>query len=220
MAASSYRRSPIANSSVAAAAFRRAGVVWLVFDRPTRFDLTAVAASQNQALGEVSQVFHETASILQFTGDNVATPRLVADGAAWTVDFRPQAEGPLAEIEQQTDLAGGAGGRLLFSIPNPSQPVDLDYPTLGRLVETEAEDLYESAETVNDELKQLTRDQDWVPAATIIDHELEVPRSPDELIARLNGIGQSAYRLARHVRTLVEFRALHVARRAETESGI
>jgi hypothetical protein len=104
--------------------------------------------------------------------------------------------------------------------PNPSRTVDLDYPTLGRLVEAEVEDLYESAGAVIDELKDLTRDQDLVPAAAIIDHEVEVPRSPDELIVRLNGIGQSAYRLARHVRTLVEFRALHIARRAETEAAI
>jgi hypothetical protein len=103
--------------------------------------------------------------------------------------------------------------------PNPSHAVDLDYPTLGRLVEAEAQDLYESAELVNDELQDLARDQEWEPAANVLDYEAEVPRSPDELIARLNGIGQSAYRLGRHVRTLVEFRAIHLARRADTEAG-
>lgn len=103
--------------------------------------------------------------------------------------------------------------------PNPSHAVDLDYPTLGRLVEAEAQDLDESAELVYEELQTLARDQDWEPAASILDDEAEVPRSPDELIARLNGIGQSAYRLARHVRTLVEFRAIHLARRADSEVG-
>jgi len=103
--------------------------------------------------------------------------------------------------------------------PNPSRPVDLDFPTLGRLVEAEAHDLYENAELVDDELKDWTRDQDWEPAARIMDLESEVGRSPDELIARLNGIGQSAYRLARHVRTLVEFRAIHLAHRAHAEAG-
>jgi hypothetical protein len=103
--------------------------------------------------------------------------------------------------------------------PNPSRPVDLDFPTLGRLVEAEARDLYQNAELVNDELKDWTRDQAREPAARTIDSETDIARSPDELIARLNGIGQSAYRLARHMRTLVEFRAIHRAHRADTEAG-
>lgn len=116
---------------VAAAAFRRAGIVWLVFDRPTRFDLAQVTAREHPMLGQVSQMSHENASILQFAGDHVATPRLVADGAAWSIDFRSQSEGPLAEIRQHTELAGSAGPRLLFTVPNPSQPIELADPEVG-----------------------------------------------------------------------------------------
>jgi hypothetical protein len=120
---------------VAAAAFRRAGVVWLVFDRPTRFDLHQVTASEHPMLGQVTQVAHETAGILQFSGDNVATPRLVADGSAWKVDFRPQADGPLAEIPLQAEMAEATGGRLVFSVVEPSAPIELSDPEVGdRLV--------------------------------------------------------------------------------------
>jgi hypothetical protein len=103
--------------------------------------------------------------------------------------------------------------------PNPSRAVDLDFPTLGRLVGGEAQNLFDEAEVVNDEIQVLAMDIDWEPAARILDLEAEVPSSPEELIARLNGIGATAYRLARHVRTLVEFRTIHLVRRADAEAG-
>lgn len=122
---------------VAAAAFRRAGVVWLVFDRPSRFDLAEVTAAAHPALGSVSQLDHPEASILQFSGDRVATPRLIADGAAWIVDFRPQAEGPLTVLEPRTELDGLGGGRLLFAVQAPAEPVAIADPEVGdRLVVT------------------------------------------------------------------------------------
>lgn len=109
-----------------------------------------------------------------------------------------------------------AGGQSVG--PNPSQSVPLDYPTLGGLMQVEAQDLVDDAGYVNDEIQHLARDQDWEPAARIDEEGAEVPCSPDELIARLNGIGQTAYRLARHVRTLVELRAFHLERRAGVEA--
>lgn len=103
--------------------------------------------------------------------------------------------------------------------PNPSRPVDLDYPTLGRLVGAEAQGLAEVAHAVNAELQALAGATDWEQAVTIVDQQDKLPRSPDELIANLNGIGADAYRLARHVRTLVEFRTIHLAHQAELDGG-
>jgi tetratricopeptide (TPR) repeat protein len=116
---------------VAAAAFRRAGVVWLVFDRPSRLDLNAVIAAAHPALGMVSQLDHPSASILQFSGDQVATPRLVADGAAWIIDFRPQAEGPLAALEPRVEMDGSQGGRVELAADGPSQPIEIVDPEVG-----------------------------------------------------------------------------------------
>ena len=120
---------------VAAAAFRRAGVVWLVFDRQTRFELQQVEAAQHPVLGQVRQVQHDSASILQFSGDGVVTPRLRADGNDWAIDFRPRAEGPLAEIPQQSEMTGTLGGRLLLAVTDPAPPIELRDPEVGdRLV--------------------------------------------------------------------------------------
>jgi hypothetical protein len=92
--------------------------------------------------------------------------------------------------------------------PNPSQPADLDFPTLGRLVRAEAQDLVETAASVNDELQLLSGSTDGEWAGDSLERKDEVPRSPDEIIASINRIGAAAYRVARHVRTLVEFEAL------------
>jgi len=103
--------------------------------------------------------------------------------------------------------------------PNPSRPVDLDYPTLGRLVGAEAHGLADAAQAVNAELQHLAGAADWQEVPATGDQPDEVPRSPDELIVNLNGIGADAYRLARHVRTLVEFRTIHLAHQADLDCG-
>ena len=99
--------------------------------------------------------------------------------------------------------------------PSPSRPVDLDFPTLGRLVVAEAQDLAGTAASIDRDLEHLVDVSDVELTGDDSDQGDEMPRSPDELIASLNGIGATAYRLARHVRTLVEFRTIHLARQAD-----
>lgn len=116
---------------VNAAAFRRAGVVWVVFDRPARFDLQAVNTRAHPMLGEVSQLAHEAAGILQFAGDNVANPRLTLEGSTWTIDFRARAQGALAEIPQRAEADGAGAARLVFGVADPSAPIELHDPEVG-----------------------------------------------------------------------------------------
>lgn len=116
---------------VNAAAFRRAGVVWVVFDRPARFDLRAVTASAHPMLGEVSQLEHDAAGILQFAGDHVANPHLTREGSTWTIDFHARGQGSLAEIPQRAETDGAGAARLVFAVPNPSAPLELRDPEVG-----------------------------------------------------------------------------------------
>lgn len=102
-----------------------------------------------------------------------------------------------------------AGPHAVATDPEPTRPIDLDYPALGRLVESEADSLVDQTGYVREELAAFTTDLER-PAASP-DTGPDAPRSVEEIVALLNGIGAGAYRLARHVRTLVEFRALHVA---------
>jgi hypothetical protein len=95
----------------------------------------------------------------------------------------------------------------------------LDYVAVGRQVKADADALFESADEVYVELLDLASDQDWEPAASIMENEREIPRSADELTAQLNGIAAVAFRLARSVHPLMESRTTHLAARADSEAG-
>jgi hypothetical protein len=94
---------------------------------------------------------------------------------------------------------------------------DLDFPTLGRLVETEARDLADRASFVNEEIVRLTTDYEWARTHAGFDGDTTGSAFADRLTAEINSIGANAYRLARHVRTLIEFRDIDLAVR--TTSG-
>lgn len=106
---------------------------------------------------------------------------------------------------------------------NPRDPegraaVDLDFPTLGRLVETEAKDLADRASLVNDEIGRLTTDYGWGRTEVSPEGGTNGSAFADRLTTEINIIGTNAYRLARHVRTLIEFRDIDLA--ARTASGL
>lgn len=113
---------------VAAAAFRRGGAVWLVFDRPAAFDLREVVAAGHPALGTVTQPAN-TVAVLRLAG--AAAPRLSRDGADWLVDFRAQSERPDVAIPQRVEMRAPGGARLVLETERPAAAVELVDPELG-----------------------------------------------------------------------------------------
>jgi hypothetical protein len=101
--------------------------------------------------------------------------------------------------------------------PDPTRADD--FPTLAQRVKADVEDLVQSADFVDDELFRLTTDFEEESAVTVLDLEDEVPWSPAELMAQLNGIAATAYRIARNVRPLIELRTRHLIARADRERG-
>lgn len=97
-------------------------------------------------------------------------------------------------------------------------PATMDFPALARQVASDAEDLMACTEFVNDDLLRLTTDFETTETAvTVLNIEAEVPWSPSELLAQLNGIAATAYRLARSVHPLIEARTRHLIARADRE---
>ena len=94
-----------------------------------------------------------------------------------------------------------------------------DFPTLAQRVKADVEGLIQSAEVVDDELFRLTTDFEEERAVTVLNLEDEIPWSPDELMAQLNGIAATAYRIARNVHPLIELRTRHLVARADIETG-
>lgn len=116
---------------VAAAAFGRVGAVWLVFDHVTRFDLGNLPIGDEAAIGEVEQLAHDRASILRFTGGNLAVARLRREGAAWLIDLRNGAKLPDVDIVQSVETDALERPRLALDPSGPTEPVLIEDPEVG-----------------------------------------------------------------------------------------
>lgn len=111
------------------ALFRRAGALWLVFDRPARIDLSALAALDPAPIGRVSPVPGAVAALrLNDLGDLAALPR--RDGNSWVVEFRPRAEGPTDDIAITPDLAASPP-RLLLKTVSAGDALAMTDPEVG-----------------------------------------------------------------------------------------
>jgi hypothetical protein len=101
--------------------------------------------------------------------------------------------------------------------PQETGPASMDFPALAQQVTGDVEELLERAEFVNDDLLRLTTDFEWESPVAVLNLEDEIPLSPNELLAQLNGIAATAYRLARSVHPLIEARTRHLIARADRE---
>ena len=111
------------------AVFRRSGALWLVFDKPARFDLSALATPGLAAFDEVAQVPGTLAAIRLIGADGLAAlPR--RDANSWVVDLRAQAEGPATPITLIPD-ASAVPPRLLLRLVSAGEPMSIKDPEVG-----------------------------------------------------------------------------------------
>ncbi len=78
------------------ALFRRAGALWLVFDRPARFDLAALAALEIPGL--TAQSVAGAGAALRLVGLDRLGAAPKQQGTAWIVELQPRAEGAASEL--------------------------------------------------------------------------------------------------------------------------
>lgn len=114
---------------VKAAIFRRAGRLWILFDRPVTVGLEAAVGSP--VVKQAEQRPHPAATVLSFALAPGYEPAVRRDGPAWTVALRLGAaapERPLA-IRREAGAAGGPGIVIPASAPAP--PLELVDPEVG-----------------------------------------------------------------------------------------
>lgn len=111
------------------AVFRRSGALWLVFDKPARFDLSGFSAPGLDAFDKVAQVGGAPAALrLAGADDLAALPR--REGNSWIVDLRPQAEAaatPIAVISEPT----ATPPRTLLKLVSAGDPMTVRDPEVG-----------------------------------------------------------------------------------------
>jgi hypothetical protein len=111
------------------AVFRRGGALWLVFDKPARFDLAALSAPGLASFGKIKQV-GGTPAALRLSGgsDLAALPR--REGNKWIIDLKPQAEGPATPIALTADPTSNPP-RLLMKLVSAGEPMTIQDPEVG-----------------------------------------------------------------------------------------
>ena len=116
---------------VAAAVFRRAGYLWLVFDKALKVDPQALIAAGGNAIREVIQVPVERATALRFSTVAGVNPAIRRDGLAWILEFKKQALTPPTEIEVTVQTNLPAGARVFLPVTEPGQTLLLKDPEVG-----------------------------------------------------------------------------------------
>jgi len=80
------------------ALFRRAGALWIVFDRPAHFDLQELGTLPREALGRVDLLPAVPAAGMRLVGAEGLGATASLEGNEWVIDFAPRPEAPASRI--------------------------------------------------------------------------------------------------------------------------
>ncbi|MCB2099446.1 MAG: hypothetical protein KDE22_01150, partial [Rhodobacterales bacterium] len=119
------------NQPVAAAVFRRAGGLWVVFDRPSNPNLEALRQAGGRAFRDVRRVPTGNGTVLRFETNGELNPALLRDGLTWIVDLRPRPITAHTDIESNAQPDSPIGARIFLPIPEPGQPILVADPEAG-----------------------------------------------------------------------------------------
>ena len=111
----------------AAAAFKRDGNLWLVFDRPPPGDLAGDTAKAAPELEPVAQFEVDGATVIRFTGSGLLTARLRREESTWILDLERGM--PRLEAAIEMSVEGGSGHTWIsFPVEAPGRIVSFVDP--------------------------------------------------------------------------------------------
>lgn len=116
---------------VAAAVFRRAGNLWMVFDKPAQLDLAKLRTTAGAAISQVESVPTPRGIALRLTTPAGINPRLRRDGFAWIFDFAVQEFAPQTAIEVKAQPQSPTGARMFLPVAEPGEAIVLTDPAVG-----------------------------------------------------------------------------------------
>lgn len=116
---------------VAAAVFRRAGYLWIVFDKYTPMNLADLKAAGGNIIRSIEQIPNENATLLRLDTVSGVNPTMKRDGLSWILEFRQQPITPTTAIEVTPQPNSPIGARLFLSVTEPGKAVMLTDPAIG-----------------------------------------------------------------------------------------
>lgn len=132
--------------SVAAAAFNRAGYLWIVFDAPARMTLDQLKADDTRFNRQVQAGNAPSAAggaaYLRLGNPSNYQPSLQRDGTHWIVELKESPAQLIKPVDVVTRPGGPAGGKVVLPVTDASRPVHLADPEVGdRLIVVPLKDL-------------------------------------------------------------------------------
>ena len=116
---------------VAAAAFRRAGYVWLVFDKQTQQDVNGLKNWAGDGVISIEQVDIPRATVLRIKTQPGFNPRPKREGLAWIFEFGKLPMLAMNEINFAPQPHSPAGSRLFMAVQEGGLPVPIQDPEIG-----------------------------------------------------------------------------------------
>ncbi len=116
---------------VAAAAFRRNGFLWLVFDKRTNVNVPALQEAGGAVISTLQQVYIPQATVLRMTTPKDVNPSMRRAGLAWLIDFRTQEATPKIPLEVQAQPDSPIGARIFMPLPEPGKVIPLTDPIVA-----------------------------------------------------------------------------------------
>lgn len=116
---------------VAAAAFRRAGAVWLVFDKQTTQDLQGLKNWAGDGLQKIEQIDVPRATVLRIETAPGFNPRPKREGLSWIFEFAKLPILALQEVNIEAQPHSAAGARLFMPVQEGGLAVPVQDPVIG-----------------------------------------------------------------------------------------
>ena len=116
---------------VGAAVFRRAGFLWVAFDRPTAIDIDQLRQAGGNIIKGIEQMGTPQATVLRMVTLAGINPSLRRDGLAWLLDFRKQPIEAVTSITVKAQPESPVGARLFLPLPEPGMPIGITDPEVG-----------------------------------------------------------------------------------------
>jgi hypothetical protein len=117
------------DAPVAAAAFRRGGHLWLVFDAAARIDIDGLSGSAGPLIRRVEQIGHRDATVLRIETEPGYNPSIASDGNKWNVFLAPQTLKPDAPLA--VNLPSSRDAALSITTATAGSTLALQDPEIG-----------------------------------------------------------------------------------------
>lgn len=116
---------------VGSAVFRRAGSLWIVFDKSAKIDTAKVRSDLKNIARSVTQIPSPGGTFIRLITEPGFNPSIRRDGFAWIYDFKKQGLSPGTPIEPKSQPNSPGGARMLINVAQAGEALPIRDSVVG-----------------------------------------------------------------------------------------